>query len=140
MPKAEVLLVGYDGEQFPGVEASGSFLRVGCNDALIPVEIPVVSTRLQSVLAALSQLEAPEGLYNPIKEKGLSFMRLDEKRGGKAIVYLSGSPLLGGICDTPRLKAQIEETIRLYTDDFEIWLNGSAREYQCLGDESGLCK
>lgn len=48
---------------------------------------------------------------------------------------------LTGVCDTPRFKEQITETVRAQagTSPFIIKLNGSEREWRCLGDESGLC-
>jgi hypothetical protein len=136
--EATAMLVGYGGEAFPGIEGSGSLLRVGCGDFLIESKIPVVAPRLSSVLSALSTYTAPVGLHNPIFDKQIFFVGL-RRIGRHYTVSFEGTPLLGGICDTPRLKAQIEETIRLYTDDFEIRLNGSVQAYECMGDESGLC-
>jgi hypothetical protein len=137
---ATVMLVGYEGETYPGIEASGSYLRVGCNDVLIPTEIPVVSRRLPSILSALTGYQPPQGLHNPLRDVGLSFVRLDQGGGEEVIVHLAGQISLGGICDVPRLKAQIEETIRIYREKFEVLLNDSASAYRCLGDESGRCK
>lgn len=139
-PKAMAMLIAYEGEEFPGVEQSGSYLKVGCQDMLVPYDIPVVATRLPSVLTALTQFEPPEGLHNPLQEKGITFKELQEDETGRTIVLLEGQPSFGGICDTPRFKAQIEETLKLYVKKFEIRLNGDAKAYRCIGDLSGNCK
>jgi hypothetical protein len=135
---ALAILVGYAGENFPGSD-SDAYKKVGCEDSLVTYEIPVVSTRLSSVLNALAVFDPPEGLHNPMKEKKLAVVSVEETPRGMPLVRLSGKPLLGGICDTPRLKGQIEETIRLYHDSFEIRLNGSEEEYLCMGDVLGKC-
>lgn len=141
-PRAKVMLIAYEGDQFPGVEQSGSYLRVGCADMLVPFDIPVVSTRLPSVLQALTQFEPPTGLHNPLHEKGIAFIGLQEDEKGRAVISLEGHPTFGGICDTPRFKAQIEETLALYLQKqkFEIRLNSDAKAYRCIGDLSGKCK
>ena len=138
-----MFLVAYEGEgDFPGMQQSGSYLRVGCADMLVPYDIPVVSTRLKSVLTALTQFAPPQGLHNPLKEKGITFLGLQEDERGRDIIFLEGHPTFGGICDTPRFKAQIEETLKLYLmkQKFEIRLNSDAKAYRCLGDLSGRCK
>ena len=137
--KATVLLVGYADEEFPGAEDS-SLRRIGCDEVLVPTEMPVVSKRLKSILSGLTAFEPPPGLHNPLWDKGLSLVDVYREDDGTVVVEFSGQPRFGGLCDTPRLKAQVEETLRLYADEFEIRLNGSAKEYECMGDRSGKCR
>lgn len=51
---------------------------------------------------------------------------------------------IAGVCDVPRIKEQMTETVRAYASQkggpFQITLNGSVRNWECLGDESGNCK
>ncbi len=138
--KAKVVLIAYDGEHFPGSAESGSYLRIGCNDVLVPYEMPVLSTRLQSVLTALGVFVPPPGLHNPLQEKGVRFAGLEEgDRGKKMVILLEGEPAFGGICDVPRFKEHIEKTVELYTKNYEVRLNGSESAYRCLDDMSGNC-
>jgi hypothetical protein len=74
-----------------------------------------------------------------VQEKGLKFRSLREEEA-KTIIFVDGELQFGGVCDTPRFKAQLEETIRLYSPKFEIILNDSASAYRCLGDLKGDCK
>jgi len=137
---AKVMLIAYEGEPFPGIEQSGSYLRLGCRDMLVPQEIPVVSRRFPSVLTALASFEPPQGLHNPLKEQGILFRELTEDARGKTIIFLEGHPSFGGICDTPRFKGQLEETVKLYAKKFEIRLNGEEAHYRCIDDLSGECR
>jgi hypothetical protein len=57
-----------------------------------------------------------------------------------AEVWLSGDLVSGGACDVPRVKAQVEETVRLYSPVFKIYLNGSESAWRCFGDMSGQCE
>lgn len=136
---ALVMLVGYAGEEFPGSESSDSYQKVGCDDSLIAYEIPVVTGRLASVLNALSLFDPPEGLHNPMKDKGIRIKEVDERLHGSVVVELLGEPEIGGRCDAPRLKGQIEETLSLYSENFEIRLNGTQEKYECLADVYGRC-
>jgi hypothetical protein len=136
---ALVMLVGLSGENFPGSESGDSYTKVGCDDALIAYEIPVVTARLVSVLNALSEFDPPEGLHNPMKEKRLQVTEVDERPRGMVVVELAGNPQIGGNCDAPRLKGQIEETIQLYAEKSEIRLNGTREKYDCMANVYGRC-
>jgi hypothetical protein len=129
-----VAMVGYENEDF-AVERS----EIGCGDTLIPIRIPVVSTRLKSILNALAEYESLQGLHNPVNEKGVSVKHVSGRDGEKIIVELLGKPELGGMCDAERLKSQIEETVKLYQENAQIHLNGSSEEYECMRNVFGRC-
>lgn len=136
---ASVFLVVYGGEETDELGDLSEYAKVGCEDILVPYEIPVVSKRLKSVLTALSGFEPPRGLNNPFHEKELSVVDVQKRGHASAIVDLAGEPKLGGMCDTPRLKGQIESTVSLYEENFTIRLNGSEEDYECMGDVRGGC-
>lgn len=138
--RASVMLVVYAGEEVPGGRDPAEFKKVGCEDLLVPYEIDVSSSRLKSVLHALSEFEPPDGYYNPLHEKGIAVTDAEERGHSRVIVELSGEPQFGGVCDTPRFMEQIRETVKLTNPDFEIRLNGSEAAFRCLADMSGECK
>jgi len=138
--RASVLLVVYAGEEVPGGRDPAEFQKVGCEDLLVPYEIDVSSTRLKSVLHALSEFEPPEGYHNPLKEKGIRVVDVADRGHSTVIVELTGTPQFGGVCDTPRFQEQIRQTVKLYHEEFEIRLNGSESAFRCLSDMSGECK
>jgi hypothetical protein len=90
--------------------------QIGCGDSVIGVEkeIPKTTTPLQKVLENLfsikSQTIEPQGFYNSLYQSNLQVESLSINNG-QAVVKLKGSYQLGGVCDNPRFKAQIEETI-----------------------------
>ena len=47
-------------------------------------------------------------------------------QGSKASVYLSGTLLMGGECDTPRVQAQLEQTVLQFPTitEADIFING----------------
>ncbi len=89
---------------------------VGCGDSVVGVERPIAPTDapLEAALAELFALRDPfygeSGLYNALYQSTLA-VESATVDSGLATVYLSGDMLLGGVCDAPRFKAQIEYTI-----------------------------
>ena len=104
---------------------------VGCGDSAIPVQVEVPSTRgvlkaaLESLLALKAQFHGESGLYNALYRSDLTVESVDIQ-AGHASVYLTGSLLMGGECDGPRVKAQLEQTVLQFTTvtDASIFING----------------
>ena len=126
---------------------SDAYMQFGCGDKLVPVRVTV--TKTQSDLAtALVQLltikkdaYSSQGLTNIIAlSKGNVHLTNVSYDGKTRVVDFTGQFTSGGTCDDPRIKAQIEETVKLYATDYRIQLNGSATAWKCLGDESGQCQ
>lgn len=107
---------------------------VGCNDSVIPVawDIPPSNQPMQDALEKLFSFKdmyvGPIQLYNSLYQSELSVESIEVSTDGTAIVHLSGTYLLGGVCDTPRFKAQIEETILQFPEikQTEIYINDVA--------------
>jgi hypothetical protein len=88
--------------------------KIGCNDSIIAVDRAIPET--QGVLvAAFNELfsirEAQygqSGLYNSLSQ---SKLKLESAAviNGVAMIKLTGGFQLGGVCDNPRAKAQLEE-------------------------------
>lgn len=107
--------------------------KIGCNDSVIavkrvldqPTQSPL-RTALNLVLAQKDQYYGESGLYNPMYQQNLT---LDDVtiRNGLAIVQLSGTLVLVGTCEDPRLKAQLEYTALQFTtvDAVQITVNGT---------------
>ncbi len=88
---------------------------VGCGDSAVPVQVEITPTQgvLKAALLSLLSLKSREygesGLYNVFYQSSL---QLDSVKieNGTAIIHLSGSLLLGGECDNPRVEAQLTKT------------------------------
>jgi len=88
---------------------------VGCGDSAVPVtiEIPYTTAVLRAVLTELLSIEdqyyGESGLYNTLYQSDLAVDGINLKNG-EAVIELQGELNLGGVCDNPRLQAQLEET------------------------------
>jgi len=90
---------------------------VGCGDSLVSVDIPAtdVKTALQSLLETHDRLYGQSGLYNALYQSDLRVNRII-RDNDTISADLSGQLVLGGTCDAPRVKAQLEATLRQSTE------------------------
>ncbi len=110
--------------------ASGKI--IGCGDSLIPVIIKIQPT-LEVLRASLNKLFAMHGqkdygvsgLYNALYQSNLSIESLNIVNR-EAVIRLKGSLVLGGVCDNPRIKAQLEESALQFStvDKASVFING----------------
>lgn len=91
--------------------------KIGCGDSIIPVDVPIIPT-LGVLRAALTKLLSiktryfggESDLYNSLYQSNLNIDNLSIQNG-LATIWLSGTVQLGGVCDTPRFQAQLEQTV-----------------------------
>lgn len=105
--------------------------KIGCNDSLVAVPVRMAPT--QAVLrAALEQLLSlktayygQSGLYHALYRSDLAIEDLSIQ-DGEAMIHLKGQLVLGGECDDPRVKAQLEATARQFSTvkQVSIFING----------------
>lgn len=113
-------------------DAGQSGQPIGCGDSLVPVTVQVEPTTTpmtaayQSLLAVDSQYYGQSGLYNALYQSQLTLVgaTVDQSRG-VATVRLSGSLTLGGVCDNPRVQAQLEQVALQFStvQQVEIFIN-----------------
>ncbi len=88
-------------------------VRFGCNDSLAGVRrsSAVPAEPLQSAMTALldGSAEPAPGLYNALSASSLTFLS-GTFDGNTVTVYLSGALRPGGVCDIPRVEAQLTQT------------------------------
>ncbi len=122
--------------------------KIGCNDSVVPVDRSIPATQIANpanpsqrsrglrpsgttLAAALTELFSihdrnygQSGLYNALYQ---STLKVDSATiaSAKATVNLSGQVTLGGVCDNPRVKAQIEETARQFptVNQVQVFVN-----------------
>jgi len=88
---------------------------IGCGDSAVAAQVEIAPTQgvlkaaIQALLAVKTKDYGESGLYNALYQSNL---QLDSVRieNGTALVYLSGSLMLGGECDNPRVEAQLTKT------------------------------
>jgi hypothetical protein len=109
--------------------------QIGCGDSAVPVEISIEPTTapltaaIQRLLAIDSQYYGQSGLYNALYRSDLRFESAVVEQG-QATIRLSGDLQLGGVCDDPRVEAQLKETAKQFStvDEVVVYLNGQRLE------------
>lgn len=118
------------------LEDSGrSGKKIGCDDSVIPVQVAIAPTRgvLQAALEELLSLKeahyGQSGLYNALYQSDLKLDSVSIEQG-EAIIHLSGPLMLGGVCDNPRVEAQLEETALQFptVSQVSVFVNGRPLE------------
>ncbi len=93
---------------------------VGCGDSAVPVSVSIQPTpgvlkaAFQILLANKNRNYGGSGLYNALYQSNLK-LESAKIENGIATLQLSGSLTLGGECDNPRVKAQLEQTALQFT-------------------------
>lgn len=98
---------------------------VGCGDSAIPVTVTVPPTQgilraaLEKLFSAKQQFYGESGYYNALYQSDLQVSGVTIEQE-KAIIRLTGSVMLGGVCDAPRVEAQIEQTALQFSTVNEV--------------------
>lgn len=121
--RVNIYLIGLD---------SGS---VGCGDEVVAVRRDISKTQapltaaLNLLLAQKSQYYGESGLYNALYQSNLRLGSIS-RNGNAWTIRLTGSLLLGGTCDGPRVKAQLEQTALQFSTvkSVRYYVNGQPLE------------
>jgi hypothetical protein len=105
--------------------------EIGCDDSVVPVEVEIEPTiaplraALEQLLAIDTETYGQSGLYSALYASDLTVGSINIVQG-KATIALSGDLVLAGVCDNPRVAAQLEETALQFStvNQVEILLNG----------------
>jgi len=106
--------------------------KIGCGDSAIPVMVQIPATQgvlkaaLEKLVSIKDQYYGQSGLYNALYQSDLQVESVSIDGNGKASVYLTGTLLMGGDCDTPRVEAQLRQTVLQFqtVTDVVIYING----------------
>lgn len=104
--------------------------QIGCGDSLILVEVPIKNSEknLENTIQLLldtGEFYGQSGLYNALSKSKLKIENVDISEN-TATVNLSGSLMLGGTCDLPRVENQLEKAVLQFTyiKEAKINING----------------
>lgn len=95
-------------------DAGKSGEEIGCGDSLVPVEVAVpattdaLSAAYEALLDIDEQFYGQSGLYNALYQSDLTLESVAVE-DGRATVHLTGQLMLGGVCDNPRVEAQLRQ-------------------------------
>jgi hypothetical protein len=140
LEEVRIFLVELDrgGESAEGAAAPATGDTFGCGDRLRAVAVPVATeglateARIAAALGSLLEAGGGQGLYSALERSELAVERVESVAGvaGLFRVHLTGQLRLGGVCDNPRVRAQLEATARQFSgvDDVEIEVDGEPLE------------
>ena len=108
---------------------------VGCGDSLVAVQAKyglakdesTAKDTLAKLFAVKQQYYGESGLYNALYQSDLKVESLTADANKKATLKLTGTMMLGGVCDNPRFEEQIRETVLQFKDlygNVDIFVNG----------------
>jgi hypothetical protein len=105
--------------------------KIGCDDSIIGVDraIPITQGVMNAALNELFSMHDKNlgtlGLYNALYQSTLKVDGINLV-SGKATIQISGKLTRGGVCDDPRVKAQIEETALQFptVKSVAVFING----------------
>lgn len=110
-----VFLVVPDGMQVDGV-AYDVVETIGCNDLLVRVADDEVKSVQQAIKRTMVHEDPMNGYYNSVGQSQLMVDHMVTDAYGKTNVYLTGSVQINGVCDPPRIQAQLEHAVRQFDD------------------------
>lgn len=105
---------------------------IGCGDSAVSVRVQVPRTQavlrasLEKLLSLHSKDYGESGFYNALYQSNLTLDSL-ALNDGEAVIRLKGQLVSGGVCDDPRIIAQIEHTALQFStvDSVTITVNGT---------------
>lgn len=109
-------------------DAGQSGQPVGCGDSAIPVlrtfqpTVAPLTAALETLLAQRTQFYGESGLYNALYQSNLTVQGVNIVNR-EAIINLAGQVVIGGVCDAPRLQAQIELTALQFSTIDRVTIN-----------------
>ena len=93
--------------------------KIGCNDSVVSATrtVPYTTATLRAALTELLSLNdttyGESGFYNALAPSDLTLDSVAIENG-TATIALQGQLVLQGVCDAPRIQAQLEETARQF--------------------------
>jgi hypothetical protein len=113
---------------------------IGCNDSAVPVIIDIEPTNapmtvaINGLLSLNEQNYGQSGLYNALYQSDLTLIGINIVNR-EAVITLTGDLIVSGVCDDPRVLAQLERTALQYdtVDSVTILLNGKSLPSQSSG-------
>ena len=124
--RTKIFLVSLD-------DGGSTGMPIGCNDSLVPVTVDIAPTRailrgsLERLLSLDSAYYGESGLYTALYQSDLAIkdVRIVNR---VAIIELTGTLQVGGVCDVPRVKAQLEQIALQFStvDAVQVTVNGKS--------------
>ena len=114
-PSAQLFFVALEDNGVKGT-------AIGCGDSIVGIDDPMTPS-MQGIIEKLLSIKereyGPERLYNALSQSSLRVDSLTQT-GTVVDVQLTGKYQIGGVCDGPRIQAQLEETLKQFENVTEV--------------------
>jgi hypothetical protein len=105
--------------------------NIGCGDRVVLAGREIAATgapltaALKELLSVRQQTDPQTGLYDALYQSDVQ-VRSVVVNGGIAQIRLGGTLRPGGVCDSPRVEAQLRQTALQFDTvrDVQVWING----------------
>lgn len=129
-----IYLIAFEGSNLNGK-------KIGCNDILVPIpkNVLIENNEVEAALNELLVTPSTDELKNFIKGPSLIVYQVNIANG-IADVYLKGDFDVSNLCDIPRIKEQLYETTKQFSDikNVEIYINDKTLESYLSVSEQGF--
>ena len=129
-----IYMIAYEGSNLSGK-------AIGCNEILVPItkNVLVENNEVEAALNELLATPSIDELKNYVKGPSLIVYQVTIANG-IADVYLKGDFDISGICDISRIKEQLYETAKQFSDikTVKIYVNDKTLEAYLSESEQGF--
>ncbi len=91
--------------------------NIGCGDALVRIEDDTLTSPVQALEKMLAFNDPAKGYHNSFASSQLNVVHVMTDEDGGTNVFLTGQLHIGGVCDVPRIQAQLERTVQQYNEN-----------------------
>lgn len=136
---AHIAVILYEGAGTVGYD-------VGCGDAVLLIDRPAevgdssLDQALRTLLATPASVEAEGTTYANTLGGTSLLLESATIENGVATIRFTGNLMFGGMCDSPRVEAQIEHTVLQFpeVESYVVELNGSSDSWDQLFSFKGI--
>jgi uncharacterized protein YxeA len=128
---SKIALLALDGSELSTRLKNKSSLKIGCDDSIIYKDIneSLNAKQILETLFTFKDFDQSNGAYNVFDNSiNLEVEKLEINENGTVAINLTGKLITSGMCDDPRVAAQIVKTVELLDPslikNIEIYING----------------
>lgn len=114
--KRYIYLIVPDGMQKKGM-AYDVVDTIGCNDMLVRIEDDTLTSPAQALEKMINYSDDQNGYYNSLAASDIHVAHVMTDEDGATNVFFTGQLRMGGMCDVPRIQAQIEYAVQQYDEN-----------------------
>ena len=93
---------------------------IGCNDQLVRIEDGTLTSPVQALEKMMQYNDVANGYYNGLAQSQMTVVHVMTDTDGSTNVFLTGTMNIGGVCDAPRIQAQLEHAVQQFDENSSV--------------------